>query len=80
MEALQHDLQQQADEENLADSPRAPAHSGGSWRVSNSVADQIAQITKAPRMAPRLLPDPPTISITHRRKVAVIGSVASGPM
>ena len=44
----------------------------------NWVPDQIPQTTKAPRMAPRLLPEPPTISMAQMTKVASRGSKVRG--
>ena len=44
----------------------------------NSDIDQMSQTMIAPRMAPRLLPEPPRISMIHTRKVAIMGSMASG--
>ena len=54
------------------------AISVGRRSVSSSDTDQMIQMTAAPRMAPRLLPEPPRMSMIQIRKVAIIGSIASG--
>lgn len=46
----------------------------------NWVPDQIPHTTKAPRMAPRLFPEPPTISMAQMTKVARRGSKVTGAM
>ena len=62
---------------------RAPAwvaSSGGSQPVTIWLPDQMAQMMKAPRTAPLVLPEPPAISMTQTRKVVCSGSKASGLM
>ena len=79
-EALQHELQQQADEEDADGRRRGSANPAAAGGSAARCADQMAQISAAPSTAPRLLPLPPTMSMTQTRKVVSSGCVASGPM